>query len=375
MSDAENYLRDLHELGVDRSKSLDEKIEQAISIGRDRFGVAYGLLSYTGDGEYEVVDSTRSDGTYVAGSVHDIETTWCRHVVDDREPLSVADAENSEYQDDVAYQLSGVQCYIGAPVVVDGETYGTLCYGDEEPLATAFTDDEERFVDLLARWLGYELERANNRRRLEAQNERLDEFAGVLAHDLRGPLTTARAYTELAAESVPEAEAAHLETALDALDRMDALVGETLLLAREGIDVGEREPVELSAVAHTAWESVQPDNATLTVETDRTVLADASRLRQLLEALFYNVAAHCGPGTAVTVRGTDDGFVVADDGPGLPASLADALFDGETDSPETGVGLGIVERITAGHGWTGTVERDNGTRFVFSGVGTAAQAR
>ncbi|MFB6128432.1 MAG: GAF domain-containing sensor histidine kinase [Halorhabdus sp.] len=369
-----NYFRDLFELEADRSASLDEKIEHAITVGRDRLGVDYGVLSYTGAGEYEVVDSTSDSGTYEAGTTHDLGETWCRHVVADREMLVVSDAENSPYSDDVARESTGLQCYIGAAVLVDGEVYGTLCYSGEEPLEREFTDDERRFVELLTQWLSHEIEREHHYQALDAQNERLTEFAGVLAHDLRNPLTGARGYTELVAESVSEPEASHLQTVLDSLDRMERLITDTLSLAREGADVGEREPVALAEVAREAWQTVDPESAVLAVENDRTIRADASRLQQLFENLFRNVDEHCDPGVRVTVEGTDEGFVVSDDGPGLPPAIADSLFGGSFGSDRRGLGLLIVERVVSGHGWDGSVETgEGGTRFEFTGVGTVTE--
>lgn len=38
-----------------------------------------------------------------------------------------------------------------------------------------------------------------------------------------------------------------------------------------------------------------------------------------------------------------------------------------------GLGLLIIERVVSGHGWEGTVERDDGTRFEFSGIGTVTE--
>ncbi len=275
-----NYFRDLYELGSDPSATLGRKIEQAITIGRDRLGVDYGVLSYTGHGEYEVVDSTIESGEFRAGTIHDLETTWCRHVVDGREVLTVADAGASAYSDDIAREATCLQCYVGAPVRVDGDIYGTLCFSSETPREEPFDEDEQRFVELLTRWIGHEIERERHYQALDAQNERLDEFAGMLAHDLRNPLTTAYGYTELVAETVDDPESGYLGTALDSLDRMETLIADTLSLARDGVDVGERESVQLSTVARTAWKTVDPATATLTVVDDRTIHADESRLRQ-----------------------------------------------------------------------------------------------
>lgn len=367
-SSPDQYFADLYELSVDRSLSLTEKIARALSLGWDRLDVDYGVLSYTGDGEYEIVGSTFTEGAYVAESVHDLSTTWCRHVVDRDEVLAISNAPDSTYSDDIALESTGLQCYIGAPVHVDGRLFGTLCFSGEEPREEVFDDNAKRFVRLLAKWVGYELERENHYAAIDRQNERLDEFAGVLAHDIRNPLTTARGYTELVHESATGQEAEFLDTALDALDRIDTLITDTLALARKGEDVGRQETVELGAVAQQAWRTVQPENATLTVEDDRSLTADRSRLEQLFENLFRNVDDHCGDGTSVTVRGTSEGFIVEDDGPGIPEAIADSLFGGNYGDGRPGLGLLIIERVVSGHGWTGDLDVSDGTRFEFSGV-------
>ena len=252
--------------------------------------------------------------------------------------------------------------------------YGTLCYSGEDPLDRDFTDDERQFVQLLTQWISYEIEREQHYRALDAQNERLNEFAGVLAHDLRNPLTGARGYTELVEESVSAPEASHLQTVLESLDWMERLITDTLSLAREGADVGEREPVALSAVAREAWQTIDPDSAVLAVENDRTIRADASRLQQLFESLLRSVEENCGRGVRVAVEGTEEGFAVADDGPGLPPAIADSLFGGAFGNERHGLGPRIVERVVSGHGWNGTVETGaEGTCFAFTGVGMATE--
>jgi two-component system OmpR family sensor kinase len=365
----EGIFRELYELGADSSLSLEQKIERTVEVGRERLGVQQGLLTYTGDGEYEVINSTITNGTYESGTVHDLETTYCRHVVGDREPLAISDVGDSEYSDDIAADAARFQCYIGVPLTVDGEVYGTLCYVGDEPRKTAFTEDERQFVALLARWISRELEREKHYAVLDAQNERLNEFAGLLSHDLRGPLTAARGYTELVAETVPETEAAELQTVLDSLDRMEELIADALSLARQGGDIGQREPVELGAVARSAWDTVDLAGGTLLVEDDRTVSADRSLLGQLFEHLFRNVDDRSTADVTVTVRGTEDGFSVTDDGPGLSPEIADSLFGGEVGDRRIRLGLLTVERVVSGHGWEGRVAVDDGTRFVFSGVG------
>ena len=116
-----------------------------------------------------------------------------------------------------------------------------------------------------------------------------------------------------------------------------------------------------------AWETVTSDDATLEIRRDGTVEADRSRLRSVLENLFRNAIEHVGPDVTVTVELTDTGFVVADDGPGIPPEERDAVFQyGYTTREEgTGLGLAIVRTMVESHDWSITIDADDtgGTTF------------
>lgn len=73
------------------------------------------------------------------------------------------------------------------------------------------------------------------------------------------------------------------------------------------------------------------------------------------------------------MRGTDSGFVLADDGAGVPPDIAETLFGGRIESARPGLGLLIVERIVSGHGWDATVKCHDGRRFEFSKVGAVTE--
>ena len=139
---------------------------------------------------------------------------------------------------------------------------------------------------------------------LVKQNEYLDEFAGIVSHDLRGPLMQIRASTDLvtSTEDVSKLEYVH-----EATDRMQQLVDDLLHLARTGHRIEDVESVDLADLADTAWRRVWSPNAELTVETDRTVLADPDRVEQLLENLFRNSVEHGSPEEkAVPSAGRED---------------------------------------------------------------------
>ncbi|MEF8773883.1 MAG: ATP-binding protein [Halobacteriales archaeon] len=212
-------------------------------------------------------------------------------------------------------------------------------------------------------------ERERYRSELERQNERLEQFASMVSHDLRNPLNVAQGHIDLARETGDSEE---LSMANTALDRMETLIEDMLALARQGQPISETEPVDLSTVVDRSWSLVATGEAALTIEDDRSFQADPDRLQQLLENLFRNAVEHGGDGVAVRVGALDDGFFVADDGPGIPEDERDAVFESgySTDEDGTGFGLAIIEEIVQAHGWSITVveSRSGGARFEVRGV-------
>ena len=228
-------------------------------------------------------------------------------------------------------------------------------------------------------------DRKRRERELERQNERLEQFASVLSHDLRSPLAVAHGYLDLLNEDIEgggaddhDQTAEAVDKAMGAVERMGGIIEDVLALARDGRSVQDPRPVDLGTVAEAAWETVTTDAATLTVPTDVTVAADEQRLRRLFENLIRNAVEHGGAGVEVTVTAEPGGFAVADDGPGLSVDAHDRVFEsGYTTGEGTGFGLAIVRQIAEAHGWTVTAGEgpDGGARFVFSGVdrGVAAE--
>ena len=227
-------------------------------------------------------------------------------------------------------------------------------------------------------------ERNRRRRELRRQNERLEEFASLVSHDLRNPLNVASGNLELARE---ERDSDRLEAVADAHDRMETLIDDLLTLAREGAPIAEREPIDLAATVDACWTNVDTADGRLAVDTEQVIEADRSRLRQLLENLFRNAVEHGstssrtepddavehgGGNTTVRVGPMDDGFYVADDGPGIPADERERVFEGgySTGEGNTGFGLLIVERIVEAHGWEVAVveSEDGGARFEIADV-------
>ncbi|MFB6229269.1 MAG: histidine kinase N-terminal 7TM domain-containing protein [Halobacteriales archaeon] len=250
------------------------------------------------------------------------------------------------------------------------------------------TDDgETRTIEAIARYLVDDpavsgivinardiTERKQRELELERTNERLDQFASVVSHDLRNPLNVAMGHLDLAIETGDDGS---LRTVRDQHDRMETMIEDLLTMARDGKQVEETEPIALDAAATRAWGNVETGGASLAVDTDVTVLAGESRLPNLLENLFRNAVEH-GPGegnpTSLTVRvkRVTGGFAVSDDGVGIPENIREKVTETgyTTEGDNTGYGLAIVDDIATAHGWDLAVTESpaGGTQFEFTGV-------
>jgi PAS domain S-box-containing protein len=335
--------------------------------------------------------------------------------------LAVLDSDGLILDTNAAWRSFGLDNDVAIEPEMIGENYLAVCRNAEDSLVTAAADGIEAVIDgdrdsfafeypchtpdeqrwFLMRTSPFEYEGERHvlvvhhditERRLaeiavEDRNETLETVAGIISHDLRSPLSVA-----IARVGMLDGDE-HTETIERSLERMNAIIDDALVLAREG-QAADTEAVELAAVAADAWAHVETGAATLSVETDRVVVADRSLLEQLFENLFRNAVEHGAPETAlpagdatdgtsagehlaasltVTVGTSEDGFFVADDGPGVPVEDRDQIFEtGFTTDKRTGTGLGltIVERIAAVHDWTVDVAESaaGGARFEITGV-------
>ena len=200
------------------------------------------------------------------------------------------------------------------------------------------------------------------------QDERLDEFASIVSHELRNPLNAAQGHLELAKEQYDD----DFETVFRSLDRMERLITDAVTLARGGGGIEASDRIDLRRLAEDRWTTVETEDATLEVEVRGWIVGEWDRLTHLFEHLFDNAVTHGGSEVTVRVEPIEDGFAITDDGSGIPAEERERIFEAgySTAIDGTGFGLRIVEEIAEAHGWDVilTDSADGGARFEFHGV-------
>ena len=190
----------------------------------------------------------------------------------------------------------------------------------------------------------------------------------TIAHDLRTPLTRARAQLHRLqqAPGAPAQALAYVTAQLDeVLNRFRALLRISELEARE-----RRRgfaPTDLAGVVADVYDLYQPLAEEVgvamswTAERGLTAEADAKLLVEAVSNLTDNAIKFSGAGGAVSLslaRGPDGPrIVVADDGPGIPgaekSSVLQRFYRSERDrmTPGSGLGISIAHAILRLHGF------------------------
>ncbi len=191
-----------------------------------------------------------------------------------------------------------------------------------------------------------------------------------VSHELRSPLARLQAAVDLMRQQ-PERGAALLGRIERESERMDALIGELLTLARldTGGQAGFDEPVSIDDVLDRVVDDVGFEAEASGGKVTRLsgpavhVLGNEALLHHCIENIVRNAVQHGpeqGVEVAVSVTMADDGrsvaICVADNGPGVPEDALKAIFDPFFRCPQGratsgyGLGLAIARRIAETHG-------------------------
>ncbi len=223
--------------------------------------------------------------------------------------------------------------------------------------------------------------------RRQASENALRRFLAQASHELRTPLASIRGYAELfrrGARDKPE----DLELAMRRIEqeatRMGVLVEELLLLAR--LDEGrplERAPVDLARVAAdvVADARITDPGRSITCEAAQPVVVagDDARLRQVTTNLVTNAVRHAGRDAHVwvTVRASGDWaeLEVRDDGVGIPAAIAERVFEPFfTGAALDEGGIGGAGRMSDDEQQAGGGAEQAGSELEQAGIGSDGDA-
>jgi len=311
-----------------------------------------------------------------------------------RAPVNVADVTvDKRFRWVRGFDIAGLHAMLSMPLVWHEQVVGVL--NVQTRAIRRFRPDEVAFLRTIAALLAGIVEKGRLQAEVEARLASLialegarSELLSVVTHELRTPLSVVRVYVDLLAEAAASAPrggpggdpTTWHERAIGQLSRLDRLVDSILASVRgEGLSGLAREPFD---AARAAVETVEGLRLLLRPHPIRwmppaeplVARGDEARFRQVLEQLLENEAKYAPPGDGVSIgawREADEvRLYVTDDGPGVPSTDWEAVFDPfvriEGRGRGSGIGLFAARRLMDGMGGRVWLEANGygGSRFV-----------
>lgn len=223
---------------------------------------------------------------------------------------------------------------------------------------------------------------------LETTDRLKSDFVSHVSYELRTPLNSMLGFAQMLAEPafgpLTEKQREYVDDILSSGSTLRAIVDDILDLAT--IDAGslrlQLAPVRVSSIIdaakHGVEERLKQNEVQLEIEIEDgvdEVVADASRVTQILYNLLSNAIGFSEPNSVARLTCRRDGpmlaFSVEDEGPGIPEDFQDAVFDPFESRTQgsrhrgAGLGLSIVKSLAELHGGTVSLESapGRGTRF------------
>ena len=327
----------------------------------------------------------------VSGTESPRYTSFCQHAIAQGEPVMIVEnATEHEVFKKYPFVVNdpNIVFYAGAPLVTkDGYSIGTVCVLDTEK--KKLTPEQIKGLEMLSQRTMemLELRRTNAelqilRATLESKNSDLEQFAMIVSHDIKSPLTSIILANEMLEMndnvSLNEETMKFINISNKAANKIKDLVDGILNFAKSEHDLLQRSNIGTRKMIEGLFDSLSFAKEVKMVYDGEdncfefnTVQAEQIFLNLINNAVRYNDK----PIAVVTVKCEDDGdftkFTVTDNSNGIAEDRYESIFNLFTSSKDpdsfgvkgTGIGLATVKKI---------VENCHGTIEVKSKIGVGS---
>jgi PAS domain S-box-containing protein len=188
-------LEQMYQITTNQSLSSQQKINTLLEIGTDYLNLEYGFVTEieAAEATQKVQTITHAHGTHSGlqpGETCPLPESYCRKTLEQDGLFTIQNATELGWEDDAAYERFSLESYIGGAIQVTDQTHGTVCFAASSAREQPFTPTEKSFVDLLGRWVSYEIDRevaytelSEEREQLRLLVDSLDEYAFITLDD------------------------------------------------------------------------------------------------------------------------------------------------------------------------------------------------
>ncbi|MDC0357437.1 GAF domain-containing sensor histidine kinase [Oligoflexia bacterium] len=386
---------------ISRSVNSGMLLEEILEVAYDTFHdvipynrLGFSVLEDQGRSLLSVWAKSDMDEVHLsAGYCADLQGSSLQGIIDSGQPRIIDDLvayleQKPDSESTALIVKEGLRSSLTCPLIADDKPIGFIFFSSTE-LNAYKNIHADLFLDLTSQ-LAIVLEKGRLVSEMKTQKEAIEEqnkellrlsalrnnFLGMAAHDLRGPIAQISLIGEMLLESSDALSKEKEEQLFGMVYRqsrhMMKLIDDLLDVTK--IEAGQLElkpqQIQISSFLKQIMRDhivlAAPKNITVTLQevSGDTIYADPDRLRQILDNLISNAVKYSPAASSILVRANQDSsqwrFEVQDEGPGLTEEDRKHLFQdfkklsAQPTGGEKSVGLGlaIARRVVVAHGGT-----------------------
>lgn len=394
----------LNTIASDISISAEEQIENALAVVTEFLQLPVGIFSRIEGNTFNIQHfvSREEETILQKGQQLELSNMYCEITYRANDVVALDHVGESEYAAHACYVGYKLETYIGIPVWVNKERYGTVSFSSPEARQEGFSKNDIGFLRILSRWIGYTIERKEAQEKLRQEKEKAEaasqakgEFLSVMSHEIRTPLNAVIGMSHLLMQTKPQPhQLNYLKTLRFSAENLLVLVNDILDYSK--IEAGKIEFEDndfhlynlIAGIRESFSIKAEEKGIRLKLLWDddlpEVVSGDFARLAQILNNLIGNALKFTEKGhVKIIVKLIEKEeehflieFTVEDTGIGISPEKQLLIFDkfsqAESNTTRrfggTGLGLSITKRLLELQGSQILLESETGkgAKFYFT---------
>jgi diguanylate cyclase (GGDEF)-like protein/PAS domain S-box-containing protein len=160
-------LEQLHEITSNSELNFQQKVNALLKLGQEVFILPLAIVSHVVGERYIVEHISGPEGAPTPGTEYLLGETYCCHTLTANGPTGFDHVGESDIGNHPCYINFGLESYIGVPLLVSDERYGTLNFSSPDIRKEPFTSIDYSLIQLFAQWIGNEMARERAAAELE----------------------------------------------------------------------------------------------------------------------------------------------------------------------------------------------------------------